>query len=135
MSGQEEQNKTEGDKEVKLPSAVDIFKSVKESVDKAQGDGAVRQGVIDALANEIIQKRGEQILGAVRKREELAKDLKKISKPDVEAFDGEGKKTSESYSKTKTEEIKKAKEKLAKADKIINKAVEQAAYGEIGNLK
>lgn len=110
-----------------------INKDVKSLVDQRQEAGEVRNAVIQKLADDIIQDRTQMLLTALKKKDELTKNLYRI-KPDNVLYHPDGSKANESYTKPKLEELKKAKEALDKIEKSIDKAVLKADYEGIKNL-
>lgn len=89
----------------------------------------VREKLIAALTDREVAIRVDKLDKALAKRREMENDLRKI-KPDVETFDADGKVTSQSYTKAKAEELKKAREQLAKLESAFDKAIE----GDFGKL-
>lgn len=84
----------------------------------------VRGMVVDQFVADEIKARADLLYRAVKKREEMERDLRKI-KPDNTAYDASGKIVSESFTKAKADELKKAKEQLDKLDKAIDMAVQE----------
>jgi len=81
--------------------------------------------VIAQLAQKETEKRATALLGAVELAITTQKELDKALKPDVfpQSFDAEGKAIGQpSWSKAQLAAQKKAREKLAKIDKAIEKA-------------
>lgn len=84
----------------------------------------VANTVIDKLAEVEISKRVDIITKAIAKQDQLEKDLKKIDgKNDLVTYVDQ--KPVEAMSKTRFEEIKKAKEKMDNLVKATNLALEQ----------
>jgi biopolymer transport protein ExbB/TolQ len=99
-------------------------KTIQETVaEKIAGSGPdVLNIVVDKLAEIEISKRVEAITKSISKQDQLEKELKKIdAKNDVITY-VEGKEV-QSMSKTRFEEIKKAKEKLDGLTKAMDTAL------------
>ena len=94
--------------------------SVLETVEKAGPQ--VRERVKNTLVEAELSKRADMILKGLNKRDEAQKAINKI-KPDQIAYDADGKKTSETYSKAKVDELNKAKQQLASIDKALEEAL------------
>lgn len=94
----------------------------------------VEEAVTKVLVERELNKRSDAIVVVLDTLSKLENDLKKI-KPDQISYDLDGKVTAETYSKAKSEEHKKLKEKIAKYTSAINKALEKADFGDVYNLK
>jgi hypothetical protein len=86
---------------------------------------AISPTIADTVATNLAQieinKRVENITKAIAKQDQLAKDLKKIDKNDVDTYvDGQ---PHSAMSKSRFEEIKKAKEKIDNLTKSIDNAL------------
>lgn len=103
----------------------------------AEGLAACGPKVVDRVVETMVEretnKRSTALVTVLDllAREEL--DLKKIDRPDTEAYDGEGKVVSSTYTKGRIEEIKKAKESIAKKQKAISDALEKNDYSGVYN--
>lgn len=77
--------------------------------------------VIDALAAREVQKRADAIVKVI---DMLEADTRKMHslRPDNVTFNADGTKASETFSKTKLDELVKAKERVAKLEKALNDA-------------
>ena len=115
------------------PVAIGIREDVKQHVEDHQTDGTIRQKVVDHLTNAEVDRRTEMLVKAMAVREETAKDLKKM-KPDQVQYEESGKISMTSFSKTKFDELKKCKDKLAKIDKAINRAINDADYDSLKKI-
>lgn len=104
------------------PKAIEIRISVAQKV--AEKSPGILAKVVDTLSDLEVGKREEMLVKALTARDEAEKKIRKI-KPDQQAFDGEGKVVSETYSKVKKEELAKAKQELDKLDKAIEAAVSE----------
>jgi hypothetical protein len=105
----------------------------------AQSGTTVANMITDMLVNKEIEKRSQSIIASLVVLEKLEKDLTSISKPDVnELLDVEGKVVQPAaYSKSKLEQIKKAKEKVENLTKAINTCLEtntKDSYSKLENL-
>jgi hypothetical protein len=90
----------------------------------------VENKVVDLLVDKEVNRRVEIITQGLGKLEELDRESRKLSKPDVESYDGDGNLSSSGYSKVRKEE----REKLAQRIDKLTKAVEKAVGGDIGDL-
>lgn len=86
----------------------------------------------DAMVEKEVSSRVDLLDKAFQKRFQLMTDLRKVDKPDHEAFNADGSLASGTYSKARLEEIKKAKEALAKHENALEKAL---ATNDFGKLK
>lgn len=77
----------------------------------------------DRMVEEEVASRVTLLDKAMQKRFQLMTDLKKVNRPDNEAFNADGSLASGTYSKPRLEEIKKAKEALAKHEAALEKAL------------
>jgi hypothetical protein len=111
--------------------------SVKETVVNrlARTGLAVRDAVIDILVKEETEKRVVAATKAVNKLSELEKELKKLSKPDVETFNVDMSPATSSFSKSRVEEIKKVREQIAKVEKALTEAFENNDFQKLLDLK
>ena len=105
----------------------------------AESGTTVANMVTDMLVNKEIEKRSQAIIASLVALEKVEKDLTSISKPDVnELLDAEGKVIQPAaYSKSKLEQIKKAKEKVENLTKAINTCLEtntKDSYSKLENL-
>lgn len=100
----------------------------------------VANTVIDKLADVEIHKRIDTIIRAIRKVEELEKELKKINKADVVNYVNDER--TEIFSDKRYQEIKKSKEKIENLKKLIADTLEKNTdeqynklNGQIGGTK
>lgn len=105
----------------------------------AQSGTTVANMVTDMLVSKEIEKRSQAIIASLVALEKVEKDLVSVSKPDVnELLDAEGKVVQPAaYSKSKLEQIKKAKEKVENLTKAINNCLEtntKDSYSKLENL-
>lgn len=92
--------------------AVKISNSTRQVVD----------AVVDQFVTLEVTRRTDLLFKAIEDCNKQRNEFKKI-KPDVQSFDADGKLISESWSKTKVEERKKAIEAIKKKEKVIEKAL------------
>ena len=112
-------------------SVVDVKMKVIQAV--AEKSVGIRQMVVDWMANDEVEARKQLVYNAIKDREKLEREIVKI-KPDHETFDAEGKPT-KMFSKEKFDELKKAKERLAKLDVAIDEALgTPPKYEKLKNL-
>jgi hypothetical protein len=107
--------------------------SVKELVAErlANSGDAVKELVIEKLVDDELEKRKQLVLKGVDAVDNARKDLSKI-KPDQTSFDVEGQPVgTPAYSRGKLDELNKAKQKLAKLEGALNKALENNDYQEL----
>ena len=101
----------------------------------AQQEGEPRRRVVAGLAEEEISKRSELLAKAVRQRDDLEKEVKKVSKTE-EFFHPQTRQPMPApISKEKLGEIKKAEEKLAKLDQAIAAAIPAEGKPDWSKLK
>jgi hypothetical protein len=104
---------------------------MEKTIQEAVAEKVVKNGqnvatiVIDKLAEIEIQKRVDIITKSVLKEDQLEKDLKKINKNDIIQYQHVGNQPMEAMSKTRWDEIKKMKEKIAKLQQSIEFALVQ----------
>jgi hypothetical protein len=109
-------------------AAKKVLIDVAERIKNARGD--VRERLIGTLVEREIGQRVDVLDKALSKREQLERDIRKL-KPDDVSYDGDGNVVSAHYSKAKYEELKKAKDKLAKLDTAIEKALADNDFGKL----
>lgn len=100
--------------------AVTVLKDVADKID-ASGP-IVRERVVSLLVEREVATRTDVLDKALVKRTEIERELRKI-KPDIEAFDVEGKVVRQDYSKARFEELKKKREELERIEKALDKAL------------
>lgn len=96
-----------------------------------QSGSSVRKKVVEVMVEKEVNLRVELLTKALEKRKEAEKELKKVDKPDVETFSRDGSPLPSVYSKTKMEEVKKAKDKLSKIDGSIAKALRENDFSKL----
>lgn len=112
-------NTTPNDKTVAAATTVlaDVADRVKTSAP------LVRANLVERLVNQELTSRVEKLDKALQQRTTLQRDFFKANKPDTETYNADGSVASASYSKTRLEEVKKAREALEKMDNAIEKAL------------
>ena len=85
----------------------------------------------DAMVEKEVAARVDLLDKALQKRFQLLTDLRKVDKPDNESFNADGTVASATYSKARLEEIKKAKEALAKHESALEKALANNDFGKL----
>ncbi len=93
----------------------------------------VEEKVVEALTKRELDKRSDAVVKILDLLSRSEVDVKKLG-PDLYTFDAEGKRTSEAYSKARTEERKKAHERIEKLTKALTKALDNNDYGDLYNL-
>ena len=111
--------------------------SVKETVANrlANSGATIRNAVVDILVKEETDRRVAATTKAVNKLAELDKELKKLSKPDIETFNADETPASPVFSKTRIEEIKKVREQIAKIEKALTEAFDNNNFQKVLDLK
>jgi hypothetical protein len=89
---------------------------------KGAGD-VIQERYIDTLVQKEITERVGLLDKAMQKRFTCLSELNKVNRPDIEAFDAEGKLVSGNFSKERIKAIREAKEALAKVENAIDKAL------------
>lgn len=100
----------------------------------SQSGTKVRETVIDKLAQVEIDKRVELVNKAIKKVEELEKELKKIDRADGANYTKTGERV-EVMSESRYKDIQKAKEKLSGLTKVVDTALESntpESYSKLG---
>lgn len=85
----------------------------------------------DAMVEKEIGERVTLLDKAFQKRFQLMTELRKVDRADNETFNADGSLASGTYSKARLEEIKKAKEALAKHDGAMEKALADNDFGKL----
>ena len=124
---EEVENKEEDVQPVKNPEAIMLQNDVKEAIKGKQEIGAIREKVVTALVEEEVNHRADLLAKALAKRKAQAKELDKI-RPDQCTFNQDGSPANQHWSKSGLGERQKAEKTLAKIDKAINAAVQNADY-------
>ncbi len=95
----------------------DIAAGIKDS------GAAVAERYVTRSVEKEVEARVDLLEKAVQKRFELLAALGKVNRADAVTFDADGKEASATYTKPRLEEIKKAKEALAKHEEALDKAL------------
>lgn len=126
----EENTTTEASTETKETKAQGLLADVADRIKQSGPD--VYNRLRDAMVEKEISERVSLLDKALQKRFTLMTDLRKVDKPDNEAFNADGSLASGTYSKARLEEIKKAKEALQKHEGALEKAL---ATNDFSKLK
>lgn len=109
----------------------EINKQVMESVNSS------KDKILDAITNKFVQdelnRRTDLLTRLVTTTTTFRKEGAKI-KPDLTTYNIDGSVASESWSKAQLDKKKKFEEKLAKADKAFERALNENDYNPIENL-
>jgi UDP-glucose 6-dehydrogenase len=97
---------------------------------KASGE-AVRGRLADKLVENEVNARVDILDKALQKRFELSNNLNKINRADEVKKDADGKVIFESWSDTRREEVKKAKEAIEKHENALEKALSSNDYTKL----
>ncbi len=109
------------------PVAIELQNDVKTTIQSHEKSGTIRKRVVDTLVEEEVSYRADLLTKALAKRKAQAKELDKI-KPDQCSFNVDGTLAFENWTKAKLTERQKSMKDLAKIDKAINTAVNNADY-------
>lgn len=111
---------------------IEMFDNLKTTI--ATSNSSVMDGVVKALADVEIQKRITTATKAFEEIKALDKTIKGLV-PDQEFFDGDGKLLSSSYTKAKSEELKKAKKRRKELDQALTLALsDKGDFSKLNNL-
>lgn len=103
-----------------------------EVADKIKGSGdAVRQRLVDAMVEKELAQRVDLLDKAFQKRFELLTALRKIDRADQETYNADGTVATQSYTKARLDEIKKAKEALEKHENALEKALSSNDFSKL----
>ena len=107
-----------------MSEAVHPGKLLRESVEEAlsAAGSQVRQRAVNVLVEKELERRTKLLLDGLAKCDEAKRNFNKI-KPDVITYNEKGEKQTESWSKPKVEERKKAEQLLKKFDEAIVEAL------------
>lgn len=92
---------------------------------KSLGASAVEEAAINIMADRTLKKRTDAVVTVVDKIDSSERELRKLVADQVN-YDGEGKKTSETFSKAVVESRAKINQQLAKLRKALDKALPAA---------
>lgn len=109
---------------------VQLQEGVKTVIAAAQANGDIKNRVIAALAEEEIAKRAQILTAGLAAFKAATAELRKI-KPDQKAYDADGKVAAETYSEANVKKLREARERVAKIEKAIAAAVNDANYDEL----
>lgn len=99
--------------------------------DAATGCEKVKDIVIQKLYDAELQRRVDAAIRCVSQLEEIERDLKKISKPDVETYNADGSVANTSYSKEKVEQIKNKTKEKEKLEQALMQALEKNDFNAL----
>lgn len=85
----------------------------------------------DAMVEKEITSRVDLLDKAFQKRFQLLTDLRKVDRPDQETYNADGSVATASYTKPRLEEIRKAKEALAKHENALEKALASNDFSKL----
>lgn len=88
----------------------------------------------DSMVEKEVASRVQLLDTAFQKRRELSNELTKVNRPDQETYNVDGSVASQSYTKARLEEIKKAKETLAKMEEAMERALADNDWSKLKNL-
>lgn len=108
-------------KDTKDTKAAGLLAEVSDKI-KGAGD-AIRNRLVETMVEKELASRVDCLDKAFQKRFELLNNLNKINRADTETYDADGKVATQSYTKPRLEEIKKAKEALEKHENALEKAL------------
>lgn len=103
-----------------------------EVADRIKSSGStVYNRLVEAMVAREVEERVGLLDKGLQKRYQLMTDLRKVDKPDNETFNADGTLALGTYSKPRLEEIKKAKEALAKLESALEKALVGNDFGKL----
>lgn len=91
---------------------------------------SVKDKVLEVLTNKELERRTEACLKIIEKIEELDKQYKKESKPDIETYNEDGTVDKTSFSKEKVDSLRKLREQRVRFDDALKKALEQNDFSK-----
>lgn len=114
------------------PKYVEILDKIKTNI--SGSSQKVLDAVVEARVKVEIEKRQDSILKALDEISKADSEIKKI-KPDQESFDADGKLISSTFTKAKSEELKKAKKRLTDLDEALSLALATPPdFSKLNNL-
>lgn len=116
--------------DVKLP-AVTSLSSVVADMLKTNGVAAIEEKVAQELFDREIAKRSDAIVKVMDLIQQEKKDLAKVDRPDNTTYGKDRKVVSESYSKTRLDEIEKKNKRIQKLEQAVNKSLEKNEHGDL----
>lgn len=93
----------------------------------------VEDKIIEALVAREVTRRSDALTKAIDALSKMEGEKRRV-KPDQVQYNEDGSVKDQSYSKLKTEELKKLNQKIDKYTNSINKALDKADYGDVYNL-
>lgn len=113
-------------------NVVEIKTAVKAKI--AESSEVVQNRLVDELVEMEVKSRVALLRDGLATRDTVEREIAKV-KPDVLTYTETGAVANSSFSKAKVEELKKAKAKLAKIDTALDKAIVNADFSQLKNLK
>lgn len=111
-------------------TAASVFAEV---ADALKGSSQQVKGrLVVALTERVLAQRVDMLDKGLAKLKELKKEVDKIRAPDM--FDVDGNKVPGFFTKAQNEELKKAKEKLSKLEKAVEKAFNGEEFDKLAGL-
>lgn len=120
------------DNSAKESKITGLLAEVAERIKNAAPD--VYNRLRDNMVEKEVASRVQLLDTAFQKRRELLNELSKVNRPDQETFNADGSVATQSYTKARLEEIKKAKEVLGKMEEAIEKALAENDWSKLKNL-
>lgn len=112
---------------------MDIRKAISDAITSLSKSTQVTDSVVTEFVKRELNKRSTAIVTVLDLLSREKQNSYKL-KPDVQVFDIEGKVTSESYTKARTEEIKKNKELIEKYERALEKALDKDDYSDVYSI-
>lgn len=116
----------------KKAKVVELMAEVTDSI-KGAGE-TIRTRLREAMVEREIKERVDLLDKTIIARNSVLTELRKIERPDVETFGADGKVVSASYTKARLEELKKLKDKIAKYENAIEKALTDNDFSKLKEL-
>ena len=114
-------------------AATGLLAAVAERVKNSNPE--VQRRYIDTLVEKEVSARVDLLDKGMQARFQCLTELNKINRPDIEHFDAEGKPAGGHYSKDRVKAIREAKEKLAKVEHALEKALVGNEWQKLKELK
>lgn len=96
--------------------------------------GRTRDAVVEHFAAKEAGKQAEALIKGLDKLNDLSREASKLSRPDIETFNGDGTSASVAFSKERIEQKKKLDEQIGKLTRAIDKADDKGDFGDLYNL-
>lgn len=95
---------------------------------------AVTDKVVDLLVDKEVNKRVDNITQGLAKLDDLEKERRKHSKPDVQTYKEDLSPADPQFSKERVDAIQKLNQKIEKLTKALDKAIDAGDFGDLNNL-